>query len=111
MEAMDDYVPLIGFEDRYRIMKTFPYDIYDTQVKSMNYGVWSTRDGTILGLYDNEGQFKRVKKHQLIAQQFLPGWRKGCCVFHKNGLMNDNRLENLTYHRTETDKWKEYRNT
>jgi len=45
--------------------------------------------------YKGEKQFKLI--HRLVATAFVPGWRKGLQVNHKNGVKNDNRAENLEW--------------
>ena len=45
--------------------------------------------------YKGEKQFKLI--HRLVATAFVPGWRKGLQVNHKNGIKSDNRAENLEW--------------
>ena len=45
--------------------------------------------------YKGEGKIKYV--HRLVATAFVPGWREGLEVNHKNGVKNDNRAENLEW--------------
>ena len=100
----NDYEPLIGFESRYKIQKEYPFDIYDIKYKTFIIGIMTERDGNRLCLFDENDNPKRVLKHHLIARHFMPGYRPGCLVLHKNHIMTDNRLENLTYHRSEVQK-------
>ena len=99
----DDYVIINGFS-RYRMMKEYPFDIYDTVTKSFNYGARTSRDGIRVGLFNDEGKVVSIKKSRLIALQFIPGFSIKNNLFHINGDKFDNHLENLTIHRSEIQK-------
>ena len=45
--------------------------------------------------YKGERQTKSI--HNLVATAFVPGWREGLQVNHKNGVKTDNRAENLEW--------------
>ena len=45
--------------------------------------------------YKGERKYKLV--HRLVATAFVPGWREGLEVNHKNGVKTDNRAENLEW--------------
>ena len=44
-----------------------------------------------------KGEKKQCQIHQLVATAFVPGWREGLEVNHKNGDKHDNRAENLEW--------------
>ena len=50
---------------------------------------------TVCLCYKGERNFLLV--HRLVATAFVPGWRKGLQVNHKNGIKADNRAENLEW--------------
>lgn len=81
------------------------YDNYiiDTNgnIYSKNYGKYlkpySNGNGYMMvRLVNNEGK-KPFKIHRLIALQFIPNIDNKKFVNHKNGIKNDNRIENLEW--------------
>ena len=49
-----------------------------------------------IGLYKN-GMRKRILVHRLVAFAFIPNIDRKPCINHKNGIPNDNRIENLEW--------------
>ena len=96
----EDYVVINGFS-RYRMMKEYPFDVYDPVTKSFNYGERQSRTGFVLGLVNDDGKHVSVRKSRLIASQFMKGFSEKNLLFHINGDKFDNHLENLTTHRSE----------
>ncbi|KAK8836392.1 hypothetical protein M9Y10_039752 [Tritrichomonas musculus] len=95
---MAQFVPLKGFEDQYEIQTTYPYNIRNKDTLNNNIGIYTKRDGIIIGLNG-----KRYRKHKLIAKQFLPGYSEPKPIYHKNGDKFDNHLDNLTYKRSDVN--------
>ena len=96
----EDYIVINGFS-RYRMMKEYPFDVYDKVIKSFNYGERQSRNGFVLGLINDDGKHVSVRKSRLVASQFMKGFSEKNLLFHINGDKFDNHLENLTTHRSE----------
>jgi HNH endonuclease/NUMOD4 motif len=90
---METWRPVAGFEGRYEVSGT-------GRVRSCRRGkllalVRNRRGYMQCNLYPGGGRVKNVLHHRLVARAFLgavpPGWQ----VNHKNGVKNDNRVENV----------------
>ena len=99
----NDYIVIDGFS-RYRMMKEYPIDVYDTVTKSFNRGEHQSRNGIMLGLCNDDDKWVKIKKSRLIALQFIPGFTLRNHLFHINGDIFDNHLENLTTHYSDLHK-------
>lgn len=98
---IDEWKPIAGFETRYEISKL-------GKVKSLSPGhkLKNKRDGTLSGALNkgyefvvlSSGPIKKLKYiHALVMEGFVGIRPQGMEVNHKNGIRNDNRLENLEY--------------
>ena len=68
---MTQFVPLKDFEDQYEIQTTYPYNIRSKDTQNINTGIYTERDGIIIGI-----NVKLYRKHKLIAIQFLKDYLK-----------------------------------
>ena len=50
-----------------------------------------------VSLSDGHGNFKHIEVHRLVALHFVPGYKEGLVVNHKNEVKTDNRAENLEW--------------
>ena len=90
---MSQFVPLKDFEDQYEIQTTYPFHLRHKETNIVFGGIYSAKDGMLVTINNR----KHVKMHRLIAKQFLPGYSERKRVYHKNGDIFDNHLDNLTY--------------
>lgn len=65
---------------------------YDAKILSPGVNRGYLRVGLCLN-----GKVKNISVHQLVALHFVDGWFPGSQVNHKNGIKNDNRMENLEW--------------
>lgn len=81
------------------------YDNYEIDtngnIYSKSYGKYlkpysNGRGYMMVRLVNNDGK-KPFKIHRLIALQFIPNIDNKKFVNHKNGIKNDNRIENLEW--------------
>lgn len=56
-----------------------------------------TKGYRFVNIKNNEGKYKSIKVHRLVAQAFLENKFNFPCVNHKNGIKLDNRVENLEW--------------
>ena len=50
-----------------------------------------------VSLSDGHRNYKHYEVHRLVALQFVPGYKEGLVVNHKNEVKTDNRAENLEW--------------
>lgn len=55
------------------------------------------KDGYVLRILSKDNKPKTFKMHRLVAQAFIPNQEELPEVNHKNGIKNDNRVENLEW--------------
>ena len=96
-----------GFEGRYQVSNMgrvrsldrwikhkHPYFIKGMILKnSMNKGKGYLR----VSLSDGHHNYTHYEVHRLVALHFVPGYKEGLCVNHKNEIKTDNRAENLEW--------------
>lgn len=97
-----------GFEGRYQVSNMGRVRSIDRLLNN-GYGVY-VRKGQMLSLSENKGKgylrvslyrnhrdIKHYEVHRLVALHFVPGYKKGLVVNHKNEIKTDNRADNLEW--------------
>ena len=96
-----------GFEGRYQVsnmgrvrsldrwsLGEHPYLIKGMMLKpSLNKG----KGYVHVSLSDGHRNYKHYEVHRLVALHFVPGYKEGLVVNHKNEIKTDNRAENLEW--------------
>lgn len=96
-----------GFEGRYQVsnmgqvrsldrwsLSEHPYIIKGRMLKlSLNKGKGYVR----VSLSGGHRDYKHYEVHRLVALHFVPGYKEGLVVNHKNEVKTDNRAENLEW--------------
>ena len=96
-----------GFEGRYQVsnmgrvrsldrwtLNDRPYFVKGMMLKlSLNKGKGYLR----VSLSDGHRNYKHYEVHRLVALHFVPGYKEGLVVNHKNEKKTDNRAENLEW--------------
>lgn len=96
-----------GFEGRYQVsnmgrvrsldrwtLNDRPYFLKGMMLKlSLNKGKGYLR----VSLSEGHRNYKHYEVHRLVALHFVPGYKEGLVVNHKNEIKTDNRAENLEW--------------
>lgn len=93
---MEGFVKLKGYEETHLINKE-TQQIYSL-IKNKILKGSKNNDGYIkYHLKDKEGNVKGKLLHRLIAETFIPNPNNYKIINHKNGIKEDNRIENLEW--------------
>ena len=87
-----EFVPLLNFEDDYEILNAYPFTI---RKKSNHQIINESLNGS--GYVQIHLNNKTLKKHRLIAEQFIPNPDNLPCVDHRNRDKTDFHIENLRW--------------
>ena len=108
-----------GYEGRYQIsnkgnvkslarkvkVNVFGKTFAKAQKKGILLRVWRDKDGYSIANLSDGTRMKHYKVHRLVAEAFIPHDRGRVVVNHKNGIKNDNRVENLKWATNSENTW------
>ena len=72
-------------------------DIRSAKLKGRNIKISKDNNGYAITCLTKNTKGKTHKIHRLVAKAFISNPEKKKCVNHKNGIKNDNRVENLEW--------------
>lgn len=95
-----------GFEGLYKVsnlgnVKRVNKDVY--------LGLFKTKKGYITTSLSKSGKVCSKRVHRLVAEAFIPNPKHKAEVNHKNGIRNDNRVENLEWCTSSENNLHKYR--
>lgn len=107
MNNTEVWVPVVGFEELYSVSNYGGVRSEDNIIVSKN-GVKKRHKGRLLRIRKNRtgygivflsanGRPKPYQVHRLVADAFIENPNSFPCVNHKNGIRDDNRVENLEW--------------
>jgi hypothetical protein len=91
---------VVGYEGLYEVNT-------DGELRTFNWkGTGQTRimkpakdhKGYLRTMIGKDGKYKTIKMHRIVAEAFIPNPENKPTVNHKNGIKDDNRVDNLEWH-------------
>ncbi len=99
---------IIGYEGRYQISTLGRIKSYDKHLRGVHNCkrfikgkicklTHNKKKYTVVNLYDSASNPKTFLVHRLVAIQYIINSDDQPCINHKNGVKDDNRVENLEW--------------
>lgn len=85
---------ILGFEGMYRVSTIG--SVYSYRANKI-LSLWKDKDGYLRCNLKKDGYVRQASVHRLVAETFLDNPLRKMQINHKNGVKNDNRLENLEW--------------
>ena len=103
----EEWKDIEGYENLYQVSNMGRVKSLDRLVKASRGGfrgvkgqlmsLCKDKDGYLILRLAKNGKHKNYKVHRLVAQAFIPNPENKPCIDHINGIVSDNRLENLRW--------------
>lgn len=90
-KAIEGYMYPYRVSDQGEVQKQEPNGKWRSLKPSSYRGAWKVH------MVTKNGKFKNVAVSKLVVDAFLGGTPKGKCRVHKNGMRQDNAIENLVF--------------